>query len=103
MEKTKQPTGADRMRALAAGNVQWHESGTLSRGSGRAKVHLYDYVKADKVTEEQRQAIKAACPLVEFFGASPAYAPEIKKVIIAFPKAARMRELRESQLAPAQP
>ena len=93
----KKPATYEQLNALFAAGVKYYERGTLSRGTGRAKVYLFDYYKADRLTEEQRATLRQQCPLVEFFGSSPAYAPELRATLVAFPKAARMRELRAAK------
>ena len=68
--------------------VSFHADGVLSRDG----VKLFDYYKADKITQEQRDKILAWCPLAEFKTASPEYAPEMKSVLVCFPKAAYFRQ-----------
>jgi len=82
---------------MSQSGATWYERGTLSTGHGRAKVHLYNYYRCDKLSDEQRERIRAIFPLVEFFGASKQYAPELRSVMVAFPKAARMRQLATPQ------
>lgn len=73
---------------LYRAGVSFHATGTLERDG----VKLFDYYKADKVSADQRAAILAWCPLAEFKTAIPAYAPELRDVLICFPKAAYFRE-----------
>ena len=63
---------------------QW-ESGVISdRATGTP---LFDYYKADTLTDAQRAAILAWCPDAQFKHAGPQYAPEISHPIVCFPKA----------------
>lgn len=67
-------------------------------GNGAA---LYDFYKADFVTDAQRESILSACPDACFRGAYAEFAPELRGIYICFPKAAMQRRLRagEGQLA----
>ena len=64
--------------------VRQYASGTLSNKHG---VKLFDYYKADSVTDEQKEQLRQWCPDVQFLSARLEYAPEIKAAVIAFPKA----------------
>ena len=68
--------------------ISFYESGTLERNG----VKIFDYYKADKISADQKSAILAWCPLAEFKGSSPEYAPELRNILICFPKAAYFRE-----------
>ena len=73
--------------------VSFHADGVLSRDG----VKLFDYYKADRISREQRDKILAWCPLVEFKTTSPEYAPELKSVLICFPKAGYFKERQRLQ------
>jgi hypothetical protein len=64
--------------------VGYHSFGTVKN-----KTLTYGYFyKCDKITEEQKAAILAFCPYVEFKTSSPQYATELKNpVIIVLSKA----------------
>ena len=79
---------------LNACGVRYHAHGTLACKDTGAK--LFDYYKADSISAEQRADILRAAPYVQFFGTSPAYAPELRRVMVAFPKAAWFRQNKES-------
>lgn len=74
--------------ALYSLGVSYHDFGVIRQNG----VAMFDYYKCDVVTEEQRKAIVAIAPDVEFRSASPSFAPEIHKTLICFPKAAFYRK-----------
>ena len=58
--------------------VSYHAFGTIKN-----KTLTYGYYyKCDKITQDQKEAILAFCPYVEFKISSPQYAPEIKNPVI---------------------
>lgn len=69
--------------------ISYHATGTISEQGRKEK--LFDFYTADKVTEEQKAALLAIAPDVQFKTIGPQYAPEIKRVAICFPKAAFYR------------
>jgi hypothetical protein len=69
--------------------VRQYASGTLQDKQG---VKLFDYYKTDSITETQKEQLRQWCPDVQFLSATPAYAPEIKAAVIAFPKAGFYRK-----------
>lgn len=69
---------------LYRAGVSFHATGTLKRDG----LKLFDYYKADKISAAQKAAILKWCKDVRFFSSSPEYAPELKSVMICFPKAA---------------
>lgn len=68
--------------------VSFHATGTIKKG----KAALYDYYKTDKVTEEQKEKILSWCKDAAFFNTAWEYAPELKGIAIAFPKAGFYRQ-----------
>jgi len=78
---------------LYRNGITFHADGTLSRNG----VKMFDYYKADSITQEQRQKILKWCPLAEFKTASPEHAPELKSVLICFPKAGYFKERQRLQ------
>lgn len=93
MNTRKATSNAAQIEAMHKSGARWHERGTLSITVDGRKVHTHNYYKCDKLTAEQRERIKFEHPFVEFFGSSPMYAPEQRSVIVAFPKAARLRQI----------
>ena len=63
--------------------VSYHATGNLTKN----KVKLFDYYKADKVTVEQKAKILKWCKDARFFNSASEYAPELRAVMICFPKA----------------
>ena len=76
---------------LHTAGVRYFETGTLRSKSGAA---LFDYYKTDSVTPEQIAELRTFCPDMRVMQAAPAYAPEQRKPIICFPKAAWYRDAR---------
>ena len=80
--------------------ISYYNSGTLSkRGENGRKVNTHDYYETDRITDNQKEALKDLFPSIEFFISQSVYAPEIKKGLIASPKAARLRELNAKMRA----
>lgn len=63
--------------------VSYHATGTLNKNG----VKLFDWYKADSITTEQKATILKWCKDARFFNTCSEYAPELKKVMVAFPKA----------------
>lgn len=79
-------------KALEASTL--YKAGVNYHAYGVLKVHktaMFDYYKADKVTEEQQKLIREFCKDVQFKGVRSEYAPELRSVCIMFPKAAWYR------------
>ena len=68
--------------------IRYFEYGTLTDQDGNK---VYDYYKVDKITPEQEATITQMIKGFKIVMASPAYAPEQKKAILCFPKAAYWR------------
>lgn len=73
---------------LCDNGISFYDFGVLTQNG----VKMFDYYKTDSVTQEQKRAILEWCPLAELKTASPQFAPELKSVLICFPKAAYFRE-----------
>jgi len=82
------------LSAFSKLGVRYYNFGTLSKkgGNGR-KVNTHDYYESDRITDGQKESLRALFPSIEFFISQSEYAPEIKRGLIASPKAARLREL----------
>lgn len=63
--------------------VNYYETGTLKKGG----VKLFDYYRADSITTQQKAEILKWCKDARFFNSAREYAPELRSVMIAFPKA----------------
>ena len=72
-------------------NVSYYDTGTISNKVTGNK--LFDYYKADKVTQEQKAKILEMIPLAQFKSSSPEYAPEMKACMVWIPKAAYYKQL----------
>jgi hypothetical protein len=72
---------------LYRAGVSYHDFGTIKQG----KTALFNYYKCDKVTDEQLATIRQYCPDVRLKGVRSQYAPELRSVIVCFPKAAWYR------------
>ena len=72
---------------LYRAGVSYHDFGTIKQG----KTALFNYYKCDKVTDEQLATIRQYCPDVQLKGVRSQYAPELRSVIVCFPKAAWYR------------
>ena len=82
------------LSAFSKLGVRYYNFGTLSkRGGNGRKVNTHDYYESDSITDGQKESLKALFPSIEFFISQSQYAPEIKRGLIASPKAARLREL----------
>ena len=82
------------LSAFSKLGVRYYNFGTLSkRGGNGRKVNTHDYYESDRITDGQKESLKALFPSIEFFISQSEYAPEIKRGLIASPKAARLREL----------
>jgi len=66
--------------------VRYYENGTLKDKATGAR--LFDYFKADAITPEQVETLRAYCPDVQVKVARSQYAPEIRSALICFPKRA---------------
>lgn len=78
---------ADTASTIYRLGISYYAFGTLSQG----KAKLFDYFKCDKVTQEQIEALRSFCPDLQIKGVSPSYAPELRSVLLCFPKAAWYR------------
>jgi len=82
------------LSAFSKLSIRYYNFGTLSKkGENGRKVNTHDYYETDSISETQKESLKALFPSIEFFISQSQYAPEIKKGLIASPKAARLREL----------
>ena len=82
------------LSAFSKLGVRYYNFGTLSkRGGNGRKVNTHDYYESDRITDGQKESLRALFPSIEFFVSQSEYAPEIKRGLIASPKAARLREL----------
>ena len=82
------------LSAFSKLGVRYYNFGTLSkRGDNGRKVNTHDYYESDRITDGQKESLRALFPSIEFFISQSEYAPEIKRGLIASPKAARLREL----------
>ena len=82
------------LSAFSKLGVRYYNFGTLSkRGDNGRKVNTHDYYESDRITDGQKESLRALFPSIEFFVSQSEYAPEIKRGLIASPKAARLREL----------
>ena len=74
--------------------IRFYNSGTLTkRDSNGRKTRTHDFYQTDRLSNEQKDALKTLFPSIEFFLSQSQFAPEIKRGLIASPKAARLREL----------
>ena len=74
--------------------IRYFNYGTLTkRNINGRKIHTHDFYETNSLTNSQKDALKALFPSLEFFVSQSEYAPELKKGVIASPKAARLREL----------
>ena len=82
------------LSAFSKLGVRYYNFGTLSkRGGNGRKVNTHDYYESDRITDGQKESLRALFPSIEFFISQSEYATEIKRGLIASPKAARLREL----------
>ena len=72
---------------LYRNGVSYHAFGVIKQG----KTMLFDYYKCDKVTDEQAEALRQFCPDMQVKGCRAEYAPELRSVLLCFPKAAWYR------------
>ncbi len=85
------------LSAFSKLGISYYNFGTLSKkGENGRKVNTHDYYETDRITDNQKEALKDLFPSIEFFISQSQFAPEIKKGLIASPKAARLRELNAS-------
>lgn len=77
---------------LYRAGVSYYAYGTIKQG----KTALFNYYKADKVTDAQLEALREYCPDVQVKGARSEYAPELRSVLVCFPKAAWYRQQTEA-------
>lgn len=61
--------------------VNYHEFGTIKQG----KKKVFDYFKAERLTDNQKSLILESIPNCEFKTSSHQYAPEIKRALICIP------------------
>jgi hypothetical protein len=82
------------LSAFSKLGIRYYNFGTLSKkGESGRKVHTHDYYETDSISETQKESLSALFPSIEFFVSKSQYAPEIKKGLVASPKAPRLREL----------
>jgi hypothetical protein len=74
-------------------NIRYHGFGTLKGNINGKSRALYDYYQCDSISDTQKTELKKELPSIEFFISQSQYAPEIKKGMIASPKAARLAQL----------
>lgn len=85
------------LSAFSRLGIRYHSFGTLTKkGDDGRKVHTHDYFQTDSLTDTQKERLKEIFPSIEFFISQSEYAPEIKKGLIASPKAARLREINSN-------
>ena len=88
------------LSAFSKLGISYYNFGTLSKkGDNGRKVNTHDYYETDRITDTQKDALKGLFPSIEFFISQSQYAPEIKKGLIASPKAARLSELNAKMRA----
>ena len=74
--------------------IRFYNFGTLTKRDCKGrKTHTHDFYQTDRLSNEQKEALKTLFPSIEFFLSQSQFAPEIKSGLIASPKAARLREL----------
>jgi hypothetical protein len=78
------------MQAFDRIGFRFYETGSLSEKGTKTK--LFDYYKGDKLTDEQKAELLKDFPELEFFGARPEYAPELRSAMVGVPKIARYRQ-----------
>ncbi len=78
----------DAANRLYSAGINYYDYGTIKQG----KTALFNYYKCDKVTEDQLATIRQYCPDVQVKGARSQYAPELRSVLVCFPKAAWYRQ-----------
>lgn len=62
--------------------VRYYETGVLHKNG----IRLFDYYKVDSVSANQKADILKWCKDARFFNSAKEYAPELKSVMICFPK-----------------
>lgn len=72
---------------LYRAGVSYHAYGTIKQGTKA----LFNYFKADNITDSQIVALREYCPDMQVTGMRSEYAPELRSVCIMFPKAAWYR------------
>ena len=70
------------MKAFERAGFRYYEFGKLKRGR---KV-IADYYKGDPLNDEVKRILKAEIPAVEFLGAAPMYAPEMRAGLVVIPR-----------------
>ena len=68
--------------------ISYHATGTLQDGDGNK---TFDFYKTDKLTPGQEGTLKQAVKGFRIMWVGPQYAPEQRKPILCFPKAAYWR------------
>ena len=94
--KTKRITEWDLLRAFDSLGIHFHSTGTLDAERDGKTVKLYDYYRTDNLTAERKEELSKIFPSIQFFCASPEFAPEWQYSMIANPKAAKIREMNDN-------
>ena len=86
----------DLLNVFSKLKISYFSFGTLETidESGR-KRKTHDFFKTDLLTEEKKRALKEIFPSIEFFISGSNIAPEIKRAIIASPKAYLIKKLNK--------
>ena len=69
--------------------ISYHATGTLQDVNGHK---IYDFYKVDSLTPEQEETLKQTVRGFRIMYAGSQYAPEQRKPILCFPKAAYWRQ-----------
>lgn len=78
---------SDAASQLYRAGISYHAYGII-KNDGKA---LFNYYKCDKITASQQKTIAEFCPDVMIRGCASQYAPELRAVLVCFPKAAWYR------------
>lgn len=78
---------SDAASRLYRAGIAYHAYGII-KNDGKA---LFNYYKCDKITAEQQKKIAEFCPDAMIRGCASQYAPELRSVLVCFPKAAWYR------------
>ena len=68
--------------------ISYHAHGTLQDDNGNK---LFDFYRTDKITPEQAETLQQTARGFRVMYSGPQYAPEQRKPILCFPKAAYWR------------
>ena len=81
------------LNSLRDMGISHYVNGTLSKGG----VDYYDYYKTDDIKDEDKSKLLEKFPSLEFFNCKCSFAPELKSILIASPKAARLKILNNEK------